>query len=483
MVTLNIFVPLFYFFLLFLLLQIIKFTVFFIYLVQTKEYRIDRLKVHFQTRTGKDQIINYFNLLKWRKIFRPKFTFRALLILGLTLFGQYNFFFFTLRFAFKIFRGFQTSTIFLLVITIFLVNLITPFLILFSAGFTYLILFPIRKIIVFLATKKIEDTKDLLVIGVTGSYGKTAVKEIVSFILGGFFKTFYTPFNCNTQLGVASLILKKLRKSHEVFVVEMGAYKKGEIREICQMVKPKIGIITGINEQHLALFGSIKNTQWAKYELIKSLPADGLAIFNANDHYCSRLAKATKKAKVLYGKKRIRFKTKLVGRWHQENIQAALAVADFLGLGKRKVFSRLAKIKEPALALTIKKGINGSKIIDDSYSANPAGFLAALDLLKKTPGSKKILVTPGIIELGKAGDKIHQQIGQKAKNICSKIFLTKPDFREAIEKGLGKERAEQILEVEKDADLLLDKLEKMLKRRTVVLLEGVPPYFVKKLSQ
>lgn len=484
MFSFNIFIPLFFFFFLYLVIQIIKENLFFIYLVQLKEYRLDRIKAHFKTLSGKNQIKNYFNLLKWKRFYHPKFTIRSCLIFILVFLAQYNFFFFFLRFSFSFFKEFSNNTLFLLLLTVYLLNLTIPLLVFFFSFLTFLLLWPIKKAIVFLAEKKIKKMENLLIIGVTGSYGKTAVKEITSFLLSGFFNTLKTPFNCNTQIGIAFLILRKLRKNHEVFVVEMGAYKKGEIEAICKMVKPKIGILTGIDDQHLELFGSINKTQWAKYELIKALPKGGLAVFNEKNYYNQRLFKATKKDKVFYGKKRIRFKTKLAGDWQQQNIQAALAVCDFLKLPRGKVFGQLAKLEVPVLTLEVKRGIRGVIVINDSYSVNPTGFLAAMDLLKKTPAKKKILITPGIIELGEASDRIHKEIGQKASRICNKIFLTKPDFKESIKKGVVKNKQDDFVEVEKDEVELLEKLKPFLEKRTAILLEGrLPAYLVKKLCR
>jgi UDP-N-acetylmuramoyl-tripeptide--D-alanyl-D-alanine ligase len=484
MIVFNILVPLIFFFLLYLAIQIFKITIFFIYLVQVKEYRRDRIKAHFRTKSGKNQLRDYFNLLKWRKFYRPKFTYRAFMISILTFIIQYNFFFFSLRFFVHLFKGFPSALIFLLILVVFLVNLITPLAVFLSAALSVLVFWPIKKAIIFLAQKKIKKAKNLLVIGITGSYGKTATKEILSFILSGFFNTLKTPANCNTEIGIASLVLRKLKPSHEILVVEMGAYKKGEIKAICQIVRPKIGIITGINEQHLELFGSLSNTQWAKFELIKSLPKNGLAIFNGNNSFTQRLFKATRINKKLYGQKRKRFKMPLEDGWHQENVEAALLVTDFLGWSRGRAKQRLKELKTFPLALKVIKKGKEAVIINDSYSANPTGFLAALDILKKTSKSRKILITPGIIELGKASDKVHKKIGQKASRICTKIFLTKPDFQEAIEKGISKRRKKGFIEVEEDEVELWEKLSPFLDKKTAVLLEGrLPNFLIKKLCQ
>jgi len=480
MLSTNIFIPLAFFFLLYLGLQAVKGNLFLVYLVQLKEYRLDRIVAYCKTLTGKKQLIHYLTFLTWRRPFRPKFTFRVLLIFGLTFFAQYNVFFFVLRVVFRMLKNFSFSIVFSLIITLFLINLITPLIILLLTCFTFLFSLPIKKTIIFLAKRKKDNSKNLLVIGVTGSYGKTAVKEILSFVLADFFKVLKTPANCNTLIGIASLILRKLRSSHDIFVVEMGAYKRGEIKAICELVKPKVGIVTGINKQHIELFGSLSNIQWAKFELIKSLPKDGLAIFNAASPKIQRLIKATKINKKVYGQKKFRLKIKLKGNWHQQNIQAALLVGDYLGISRQRLYKRMAKLKDFPLALKEKKGVKGAKIIDDSYSANPTGFLAALDMLAKTKAKTKILVTPGIIELGKKSAEVHRQIGEKAGRVCHKIFLTKADFKKPILEGIGIKNGKDLIEVEEDDVELFQKIKPFLDKKTVILLEGRLPAYLKK---
>ena len=137
-----------------------------------------------------------------------------------------------------------------------------------------------------MAGKKLSFYPNLTIIGITGSYGKTSVKNFLTHILSGKYNTISAPKNINTDIGVAEFVLRTDFAKTNIFIVEMGAYKIGEIKKICDMVKPKIGILTAISEQHLSLFGDIKKTQQAKYELLLSLPADGLAVVNADNAYC-----------------------------------------------------------------------------------------------------------------------------------------------------------------------------------------------------
>jgi UDP-N-acetylmuramoyl-tripeptide--D-alanyl-D-alanine ligase len=151
----------------------------------------------------------------------------------------------------------------------------------------------VKRHIIGRASKKMRRYPQLIVIGVTGSYGKTSVKTILAHILSGAKRVIATPEHVNTDIGIARFILSAKGGSAsgvktdftgaDIVIVEMGAYKRGEIQIMCDMVKPTIGILTAINEQHLSLFGSMKNIQSAKYESLRSLPQDGLAVTNRDN--------------------------------------------------------------------------------------------------------------------------------------------------------------------------------------------------------
>lgn len=479
----NIIIFLCFFLFLYFLIQLVKITLYWLYLIQLKEYRLDRLKIYFTSISGKKDYYHYFNFLKWWTIKRPKFTIRSISILILTYFAQYNFFFYFLGSILHRLRNLPSFfTFFLVFFTFYLLNLLTFWFILLFSFLTGIFAFPIKKFIIYLAAQKIKKNKKLLVIGITGSYGKTSVKEIISFVLNGFYPTLKTPLNCNTEIGIAKFILFGLKRRHRIFVVEMGAYKQGEIERICKIVRPKIGIVTGINQQHVALFGSLQKTIKAKYELIKCLRSNGLAIFNGNNSWTRTLYKKTRIPKRYYGQKRIKIGKFLLPKWQKENLQAAIVVADYLKLPKRKVLARIRKIKEIPLGLKMIRGNRKTLIIDDSYSANPSGFLQALELLRSIKAMEKILITPGIIELGESSRLIHKKIGVKAAQVCTKIFLTKEDFYLFFKEGIRKIKKNFYFEVVEDEVELFDKLKPFLGSKTAILIEGrVPLYLIKKL--
>ncbi|MDP4010399.1 MAG: Mur ligase family protein, partial [Candidatus Spechtbacteria bacterium] len=303
---------------------ILKNGLFWIYLWQVKEYRFDRMKVHFELNSSRRLILNKQNLflgallvanlfpfglliilaalmyygffasrafqyLQNNTLKAPKFTFRAILIMALVLvlYGAGT----TLMFT----RAFDGILVWFVA-----ADLATPFIVLLAVSATQPLFTFLKNKVMQRAAKKREKMQDLLVIGITGSYGKSSIKEILAHILSKKFKVLKTPENINADIGVAQVVLKQLKKEHEVFIVEMGAYKKGEIEKTTKVAQPQISIMTGINLQHVSLFGNLASIQQAKYELVEALPEKGLALFNGDDEHTRALFRQCKTPKRLY---------------------------------------------------------------------------------------------------------------------------------------------------------------------------------------
>ncbi|MDP2864159.1 MAG: Mur ligase family protein, partial [bacterium] len=263
-------------------------------------------------------------------------------------------------------------------------------------------------------------------------------------------------------------ILNELTKDYEILIAEIGAYERGKIKQVCEMLQPKIGILTGINEQHLSTFGSLENIIEAKFELIESLPEDGIAFFNARNKYCVELYQKTKIRKFLYGEK-----ATFLG---EENILGAMAVAKELGMTEEEISRAIGKIKNKFGGIQIKKGINGLNIIDATYSANPDGVIAHLEYLKTFPG-EKVIVMPCLIELGKASAQVHKRIGQKIGEVCDLAIITTKDKFKEIKDGAG-DRAVFM----EDSKAILEKIKNFTKEGDLVLLESrVPNFLIKQL--
>lgn len=459
----------------YLCLQFIRAILFFIYIWQVKEYRLDRIWAHLFTLSGQKQLIYNLMLWQWKRPIFPKLTSRVFLTAILTIIWAYNLFFSSLKLFYLVYESPKFKLMGALIFSFTVVIIAVPIIVSLSTILISFLIWPVKKIIHYLAYRKIINFKKLIIIGITGSYGKSSTKEIISNLLSCSFKVLKTPWNCNTETGIVLFILRSLRKQHEMFIVEMGAYCRGEIKSICQIVRPQIGVITGINEQHLSLFGNLGNTIKSKGELIKSLPKDGLALFNACDNRAKKMYEKTTINKRLYGLKRNKISVQLPFYWYAQALDAGLIIGKYLGIQEKKLLKQAQKIKQLPWGLQIKKGRQGCVVIDDSYNSNPYGFKAALEVLKQAKGKTKLIITPGIIELGQGSKRIHRDLGLQAEKICQKIILTKADFYQILSNNLPK----NFVEVWEDPVSLWEKLKLTIKRESVILLEGRVPMFIK----
>lgn len=321
----------------------------------------------------------------------------------------------------------------------------------------------IRNIYIQQAKKIIQNMPNLIVIGITGSYGKTSVKNFLKEVLSEKYEVLITPKNYNTTMGVVKTIREELKPIHQVFICEMGATKRGDIREICDIVKPKMGLITAIGPQHLESFKSIENIVRTKLELAEAVKKNkGVMFLNFDNEY---LAKQLLDMQVIsYGidneqldyngyhlkssskgvsfkvedkvdnTKEVEIKTKLIGKHNVVNIMAAIAVADYLEIPIKKVQSCIGKMKGVEHRLQLLRHGNMT-IIDDSYNANPISAKSALDTLGEFEGSK-IIITPGLVELGKDERKYNFELGQDMASICDEIFLVGYEFSRMILEGI-----------------------------------------------
>ena len=417
----------------------LKLLFFWLWLWQLKEYHWGRFKAHFEAQAAK-KILSSFWRLKY-----PKLTFKVAVIFAACL-------------ALEIFL-ISTFSLFL---TVILTLILVPLVVFFAQIITVLW----RNFIIVKATKKRGEMKNLLAIGVTGSFGKTSTKEFLAAILEQKFgaeKVLKTKGHQNSEVGISLCILKELRPQHEVFVCEMGAYKKGGIKLLCDIVKPQLGIVTGVNEQHLATFGSMENLLSAEggRELVESLPEDGKAFFNAKNKYCRDLYEKTTIQKFLYGEGAKNFGA--------ENLLGAELVAKELGMTETEIAKAKEKISNKLPGINIKKSALGPTVIDASYSANPTGVLAHLDYLATFPG-KKVVVMPCLIELGTASKEIHRNIGQKIAKVCDLAIITTNDRFAQIKEGAG-DKAE-LLERAED---IFAKIKSFCSKGDTLLIEGRVP--------
>ena len=352
------------------------------------------------------------------------------------------------------------------------------------------------------ALKKL-NSMNLPVIGITGSYGKTSSKNILNDILNVKFNTFATPKNFNTPYGLINSINNYLDKFNDIFIAEMGAFKIGEIKKTCNLMHPKYGILTIIGEAHLESFGSRENIQKGKFELIESLPSDGIGILNGDDEY-QKHYKLKNNCKVYYigidnkdvdiyatniklsssgtsfdcifkgDKTKYHFQTKLLGKHNVYNILAGIMLGKCLGMTISELQRGVSSIKVIEHRLELKKYGN-INIIDDAYNSNPVGSKMALDVLNLMDG-EKIVVTPGMIELGEKQYELNYKFGEYISSVADYVILvgvnqTKPIYDGLINKKYDKEKIYVINDV-KEAFPIMNKL---ASNNTYVLLENDLP--------
>ncbi len=328
------------------------------------------------------------------------------------------------------------------------------------------------------AKRIIASMPSLKVIGVTGSYGKTSTKHYLQRILSEKFETVMTPGSFNTTLGVVRTVREYLKPYTEVFICEMGAKQPGDIKEICDIVHPEIGIVTAVGPQHLESFKTIERVQQTKFELIDALPSSGLAVLNYDFPYvanrkveglavesyavnaagevryraediCYSVAGTTFTVVCPDGR-RLPLRTKLVGECNISNLLAAVIVALRLEVPDNKIAYAVEKIEQVEHRLNVKRTPGGLTIIDDAFNSNPAGSAMALDVLASMTSGKRIVITPGMIELGDRQEELNREFGRKIAHSADVAIVVGLYNRDAIVSGIeeGKGICSRIITVD-----------------------------------
>ena len=308
------------------------------------------------------------------------------------------------------------------------------------------------------------------VIGITGSYGKTSTKHILAQLLKDQINAFPTPKSFNTLLGVTRTINEHLQPEHKLFLVEMDAYGPGEIASMVDLVHPQLAVLTSVGPQHLERFDSIDSIGDSLYELIDGLPAGAPAVIYAGDAHSERLAHkaaANSISVVRYGfadesdqldliasdikidpqathftwhwparDLQRQVSIPLLGKHNILNTTAGLAIVALLGLDLDRAIAAAAQLE--AIPHRLQRLVNpgGVVVIDDSYNANPVGVHNGLDVLDQINGRQKILVTPGMVELGSVQDTENQRFGEHAATVCDHVILVGKHQTIPIQTGL-----------------------------------------------
>ncbi len=409
---------------------------------RVKEYRFDRMRIHLATPQGRKILFPSFR--------RPPLTPKTSILVVLCA---------------------AAVTISLLLLPFpFVVRLLLVDVLLFPASWIAVaaVQFPTllyHRYVIAKASRMLRSRPDLLVVGISGSYAKTSVKEYLATILSGKFRVLKTAASRNSPIGIAEAVHASLTPSHEIFVVEMGAYRKGEIREMAALVRPQIGIITAINSQHQDLFGSLENTVEAKYELIAGLRGRKIGIFSADDRRVRAMAQraknegktvwlwsttpATPGAKFraaniratatgiafvcIMGKEKVDVSAPVLGEHQAANILAAICAAVSCGMSLTEAARGAANIRPAKGVMQKVTGIQTAAFIDDTFNNNPDAATAALSFLEKTAGRKYLVFQP-MIELGSFAGSAHREVGRLAGRVCDAVILTNDThFREFAE--------------------------------------------------
>lgn len=340
----------------------------------------------------------------------------------------------------------------------------------------------------------------LHIIGITGSYGKTSVKNILYQLMRDDYETLMTPQSYNNQMGITLTIRQQLTPLHTLFLCEMGADHVREIHDLMQFVKPHFGIVTTVGPQHLSTFGSQENILYEKMQMIECLPADGIGFLNADNaliqsysiqNTCSlvwfgfheqadfRACDITMDAqgswfRIVHGEESQRFHTKLLGRHNVLNITCAIAVARTFGISWEKLSHDVEALPYTAHRLEVKQG-GICTILDDAYNANPQGAAYALEVLRAMP-HRHFIITPGYLELGEKQMEEQVRLGEQiAQSVEAAILVGEQQTKGIVEGALRAGLAQEKLYVVNGIEEAFAVLKQLAQPLDYVLLENDLP--------
>lgn len=457
---------------------------------QQKEYRMDRLWLFVKTKEGLAELLR---LIPKRSDFsrtslkRPKPTPRATL------------------------TGFLSILLMILVLTLpwargwwrwlFLIVLIYVFLPVFFLLINLLlesVKYFLTRYWLFRASLLIAKHRPII-IGITGSYGKTSSKLLLAHVLKQKYSVFVTPKSYNTKLSVAQSVLTGYR-GQRLMVIEYGAYTRGEIATLAKFIPPNVAVITGLTQQHLGLFGSMENIAKAKAELIAALP-DGAKVFiNSADSGADQIFMSGKsKHHAGESLKRINYanfsqsqnyklsvgengflqikmnnkivKTQLVGQQYLSQVSLCFAVGEYFGLELDVILDALRNFSPTENFIRRYSLASGCAVIDDGVSSNPTGFRAVLKLVSSFKFERKILVTAGIVDLGKMSAQIHLKLASLAAQTLGEVWYVGEAGKEEFRTVFGSRLIEKQAEV-------VERL-KQLSADDLLIIEGLIPKWLK----
>ena len=313
------------------------------------------------------------------------------------------------------------------------------------------------------ATLALINRPDLIKIGITGSYGKTSVKNILAAFLSEKYEVCASPYSFNTPLGISKTISENLKDHHQVLICEMGARYQGDIKELCDIVRPDIGILTGLGNQHLATFKTLEALENTKFELAEGISDNGVMFFNCEKRNMQKLADRCKTKKYVTGLylkdptlsienlkttssgsefdlvsngKSVHARTLLLGEHNVSNILLCAKVAQHLGLTIEQIAHAISKLTPVSHRLALLPSANSLIVIDDAYNGSEDGANAALKVISAFEG-KKFIITPGLVELGREQFNINFEFGRNMAGVADYVIITGITNYDALSSGLA----------------------------------------------
>ncbi len=314
--------------------------------------------------------------------------------------------------------------------------------------------FVLKMFIIKAAKTKIAKFPNLKIIAITGSYGKTTMKEALKQVLSVKYQVLATPESVNTPVGISRLILKELGQKTQIFIVEMGAYQRGDIRTLCEIARPQICVLTGINEAHLERFGSLENTVQTKFEIVESASPDAKIVLNGDDKNVKENSRKYVGGRRVYfygsddikdfkfyedagGIEILGVKVPVLGEYILALISACVIISKELGLDDTDIRAGISKIKPvPHRLEVLPSAAPGILVIDDSYNGNPDGVREAIKVLARFKNKRKIYITPGLVEMGQGAKGVHVIIGRELAGVADIVVLIKNSVTPYIEEGI-----------------------------------------------
>jgi UDP-N-acetylmuramoyl-tripeptide--D-alanyl-D-alanine ligase len=464
-----------------------KSALFQLYILQLDEYDIYRyLKKIYKVRRGKKQIKPLVWTNKAKVIFILAFI---MVLLASLLFSSFNLLFLVLF----LFIGFE----------LFFIPLSISVMLLYPLDYVF------KKLLISKAQNKIKSLKDLKIIAIAGSYGKTTFKEILYTILSEKYNVLKTPDSVNTPVAISRLILSSLDDKYDYFIVEMGEYYKGDIKNLCMITLPDISVITGINEAHFERMKSLETTVDTIFEVVENAKDNALIVLNSDDKLVSKsyMNYVKDKETLLYGLNTktngirasdIKFNTDkpalefdlyegkelidtftigLIAKYSIADIIGAVQIAKHLNIPWPFIKRGINNIKP--ISHRLEPNFDKSKniiFIDDTFNANLEGVKVAIDVLAEFNDRRKVFVTPGVAEAGGASKRIHLEIAKKLSKTADQVILIRNSSTKYLFDGLKKNNfSDDRIKFYDHQQEVYDDMNSWTKKGDVVLFQNIWP--------